>query len=254
MPHILQAAPDLVAVSPMTPDQSLDMKTTNALRFEVFSDAGNIQPICHLTYGPNGPIVYLMVIGRPREFDTDRALDAAMHLFWRQGYEATSMQNLLDTMNLSKSSLYQTFGSKHDLFQRCLQHYRNMMTTGLKQELKQAATARSFIEHFYMSLVDRMKDPVNRIGCLVMNSASELAQRDEDIAKAIKQGTESFIKVFYAAVKQAQSEGDIPKDKDAQSLAHYLMSSLAGLNSMAKAGASQTVLNNIVKEILQSLD
>jgi TetR/AcrR family transcriptional repressor of nem operon len=195
-----------------------------------------------------------MVIGRPREFDSEQALDAAMHLFWRQGYEATSMQNLLDAMNLSKSSLYQTFGSKHDLFQRCLQQYRHMMTTGLVEELEQAATGRAFIERFFTAMAEKMKNPDNRIGCLVMNTASELAQRDEEIAKAIKQGTESFIKVFYTAVKQAQQEGEIPKDKDAQSLAHYLMSSLAGLNSMAKAGASQTVLKNISNQILQSLD
>lgn len=195
-----------------------------------------------------------MVIGRPREFDTEQALDAAMHLFWRQGYEATSMQNLLDTMHLSKSSLYQTFGSKHDLFQECIQHYRSMMTTDLRQALEKAPSGRGFIEHFYMSLVDKMKDPVNRIGCLVMNSASELAQRDDDIARLIKQGTEGFIKVFCDAVTRAQQEGDISPHKDPQALAHYLMSNLSGLNSMAKAGMSQTVLKDIVKQIMQSLD
>ena len=195
-----------------------------------------------------------MTLGRPKEFDTEQALDAAMHLFWRQGYEATSMQNLLDTMQLSKSSLYQTFGSKHALFQQCIQHYRKMMTTGARQNLEQAPSARAFIEQVYLSLVDKAKDPNNRIGCLVMNTATELAQRDEDIARVIKQGTESFITMFYEAVKRAQLEGDIPPSKDAQSLAHYLLSSLAGLNAMVKAGAGKTVLNNVVKEILRSLD
>lgn len=207
-----------------------------------------------MTYGLSGPILFRMMIGRPREFDAEQALDAAMHLFWRQGYEATSMQNLLEAMNLSKSSLYQTFGGKHELFQQCLRQYRNLMTTGFRQELDVAASGREFIEDFFMSLVDKMKDPANRIGCLVMNSASELAQRDEEIAKAIKLGTESFIKVFHSAVIRAQQEGAISKSKDAQSLAHFLMSNLAGFNAMAKAGASQSVLKNIVKEILRSLD
>lgn len=177
-----------------------------------------------------------------------------MHLFWRQGYEATSMQNLLDSMHLSKSSLYQTFGSKHDLFQRCIQHYRSMMTAETRQALEQAPSGRAFIETVFRSFVDRMEDPTNRIGCLVMNTASELAQRDEAIARAIREGAQGFIQVFHDAVQRAQQEGEIPSDKDAHRLAHYLMNNLSGLNSMAKAGMSQAVLGNIVEEILQSLD
>ncbi len=177
-----------------------------------------------------------------------------MHLFWRQGYEATSMQNLLDTMQLSKSSLYQTFGSKHDLFQQCIQYYRSMMTTGLKQGLETTPSARDFIEQAFLSQIEKAKNPANRIGCLVMNTASELAQRDADIARLIKQGTESFIAMFHQAIELAQQQGDIAPTRDAKSLAHFLMSSMAGLNGMVKAGASQAVLHNIVKEILRSLD
>ena len=177
-----------------------------------------------------------------------------MHLFWRQGYEATSLQNLLETMQLSKSSLYQTFGSKHDLFQQCLEHYRLMMTSGLQQRLADASCAREFIEQFFLSIVDSMNNPANRIGCLVMNTATELAQRDKDIGKLIRSGTENFTRVFVQAVEQAQREGDIAADKNAQSLGHFLMSNLSGLNSMAKAGASQAVLRDIVQQIMQSLD
>lgn len=202
----------------------------------------------------NRSYIMPMTAGRPREFDTEQALDAAMHLFWRQGYEATSMQNLLDSMKLSKSSLYQTFGSKHDLFQQCIQYYRNMMTTGLQQRLAEASSGREFIEQFFMSIVDNANNPANRIGCLVMNTATELAQRDKDIGKLIKLGTENFADVFRQAVEQAQQEGDISPDKNAHSLGHFLMSNLSGLNSMVKAGASQAVLTDIVKEILRSLD
>ena len=194
-----------------------------------------------------------MNAGRPREFDTEQALDAAMHLFWRQGYEATSMQNLLDTMRLSKSSLYQTFGSKHELFQQCIQYYRDIMTSEFQQVLAQAPSGREFIEQFYLSIVDNAKQPENRIGCLVMNTATELAQRDKEIAKLIKLGSESFTRVFVQAIERAQQEGDISAEKNAQTLGHFLMSNLSGLNAMAKAGASQAVLKDIVKEIMQSL-
>lgn len=195
-----------------------------------------------------------MTQGRPREFDKEQALDAAMHLFWRQGYEATSMQNLLDTMQLSKSSLYQTFGSKHELFQQCLKHYRDMMTTDSLQQLAQAATGREFIERIFLSVVERAKKPADRIGCLVMNTAAELAQRDKDIGKLIKLGIESFIRVFEQAVAQAQREGDISPDKNPRALGRFLMNNLSGLNSMAKAGASEADLKDIVKQVMHSLE
>jgi len=193
-------------------------------------------------------------MGRPREFDSEQALDAAMHLFWRQGYEATSMQNLLDTMQLSKSSLYQTFGSKHELFQQCINQYRRMMTTELQQQFDAAISGREFIEKFFMMITDRAKNPANRIGCLVMNTATELAQRDKEIGKLIKLGTENFTKIFTQAVKRAQQEGDVSADKNPQALGYFLMSNLSGLNSMAKAGASQAVLKDISKEIVNSLN
>lgn len=195
-----------------------------------------------------------MPIGRPKEFDSEQALDDAMHLFWRQGYEATSMQNLLDTMHLSKSSLYQTYGSKHQLFQQCIERYRHMMTEGLQLGLARAPSGRAFIEEFFMALVDMAEVPANRIGCLIMNSATELAQRDKEIAKLITLGTEKFSEVFVAAIEQAQREGDISPDKNAQSMGYFLMSNLSGLNSMIKAGARQAVLEDIVTEIVRSLD
>jgi len=194
-----------------------------------------------------------MNAGRPREFDTEQALDAAMHLFWRQGYEATSMQDLLDSMHLSKSSLYQTFGSKHDLFQQCIARYRQMMVGGLQQALDNASSGKQFIEGFFTALVEDTSNANTRIGCLIMNTATELAPHDEVIGKLIKQGTDRFAAVFQQAIERAQREGDIAKDKDPRTLGYFLVSNLSGLNSMAKAGASHNVLRGIAKEIIQSL-
>jgi len=194
-----------------------------------------------------------MNAGRPREFDTEQALDAAMHLFWRQGYEATSMQDLLDSMQLSKSSLYQTYGSKHDLFQQCIARYRKMMTGGLQQGLDNAPSGKKFIEGFFTALVEDICNADTRIGCLIMNTATEVAPHDAVIGKLIQQGTERFADVFQQAVVRAQREGDIAKDKDPSSLGYFLVSNLSGLNSMAKAGASRKVLKGIAKEIIQAL-
>jgi len=194
-----------------------------------------------------------MNAGRPREFDTEQALDAAMHLFWRQGYEATSMQDLLDNMHLSKSSLYQTFGSKHDLFQQCIARYRQMMTSGLQQALDNAPSGKQFIEGFFTTLVEDICNADTRIGCLIMNTATELAPHDATIGKLIKQGADRFASVFQQAVERAQREGDIARNKDSATLGYFLVSNLSGLNSMAKAGASRKVLRGIAKEIIQAM-
>ena len=163
------------------------------------------------------------------------------------------MQDLLDATQLSKSSLYQTFGSKHDLFQQCIGHYRQMMAGGLQQALDNAPSGKRFIAGFFTSLVEDTCNADTRIGCLIMNTATELAPHDDEIGKLIKQGVERFSGIFQKAIERAQHEGDVAKDKDPRTLGYFLTSNLSGLNSMAKAGASRQVLRGIAQEIIQSL-
>lgn len=163
------------------------------------------------------------------------------------------MQDLLDATQLSKSSLYQTFGSKHDLFQQCIGRYRHMMVGGLQQALDNAPSGKRFIEGFFTSLVEDTCNADTRIGCLIMNTATELAPHDDEIEKLIKQGVERFSGIFQKAIERAQLEGDIAKGKDPRTLGYFLTSNLSGLNSMAKAGASRQVLRGIAQEIIQSL-
>jgi len=87
-------------------------------------------------------------LGRPLEFDPDKAIDSAMEVFWCKGYEATSMTDLLNAMDLSKSSLYHTFGSKQRLFERCLTQYADMLSTNMEKELNASRSGRSFIENW----------------------------------------------------------------------------------------------------------
>jgi len=195
-----------------------------------------------------------MNVGRPREFDSEQALEAAMHLFWRKGYEATSMQDLLQTMNLSKSSLYQTYGNKHSLFQQCLNHYQNVMTNMFEQCLEQAKSGKEFVEHIFSMLLDNTDKPENRIGCLVTNTASEFSQRDPVIAKLTKKATESFTQVFQTAIEHAQRDGLVDKQKDSRQLAAYVMCNFAGMNTLIKAGADKGTLQAISAEVLNSIN
>jgi len=195
-----------------------------------------------------------MNAGRPREFDTEQALQAAMCQFWRQGYTATSLQDLLSAMHISKSSFYQTFDSKHTLFQRCIEHYRSALENDMRTHLQQSPSARQFIETTFHAIGDNKQPTDDRFGCLIMNTASEFAQSDPEIAELVKKGTQKMRAVFLLAIKRAQTEGDIPDDKDPNALASYLFSSIGGLRNMAKAGANQKMLKEITKITLSSLN
>ncbi len=177
-----------------------------------------------------------------------------MRQFWRQGYTATSLQDLLSAMQISKSSFYQTFDCKHTLFQRCIKHYRSTLENDMLTHLQQNSSARQFIETTFRAIGDNKQQTDNQFGCLLMNAASEFAQSDPVIAELVQKGIQKMRAVFLLALKRAQTEGDIPSDKNPDALASYLVSSMGGLRNMAKAGENQKTLKEITKIILSTLD
>ena len=192
-------------------------------------------------------------IGRPLEFDPREALEAALQLFWSKGYKTTSLQDLLKTMNLSKSSFYQTFGSKHQLFEQCIILYCRKVAEELTGCLAKSPSALTFIKNVFYGIAEETLKQAERRGCLVMNSASEFAQRDPVIADLVTRGTKEFVNVFFNAIKQAQKENDIPMSKDASALAHFLVTNMSGLKSLVKAGIDKSTVKKIVGVIMTTL-
>lgn len=192
-------------------------------------------------------------VGRPLEFDPDVALEAAMGVFWRKGFDATSVQDLLVAMDISKSSLYQAFGGKQSLFRRCVMRYTDNMAGYMRERLDAAPTGWSFIEGFLYSVLNDTQDEASRRGCLVMNTASEFAQSDAEIARDVMHSIGRFQAVLLAAVERAQREGDIPTERDPQTLANFLVSSMSGLKTQAKAGADALTLRGIIATTLSAL-
>jgi len=195
-----------------------------------------------------------MSAGRPLQFNPEIALNSAMLLFWRKGYESTSLQDLLTGMGLSKSSFYQAFKSKHCLFQQSIQHYRKMLTNDLQMQLEQADSSRDFLENLFRNVASETSGPDARRGCLLMNTASEFAQTDSEIAGLVGDSIENITNIFEQAIRQAQDADKINKDKDARSLATYLLSSMSGLKNMVKAGADRETIKRIVDNVLSVLD
>ena len=165
--------------------------------------------------------------GRPRKFKLDAAYDAATDLFWEQGYEATSLDQLLSTMQLSKSSFYQTFSSKKDLFERCLSRYDEQAVADMRHRLAKAR--------------------------FIMNTVVEFAQSDKRIAHIFQRNMKAMRKIFAEAVTSAQSSGDINEALDPPIVADFLVTTIIGLKSQAKAGSSGKKIANIADFAVASI-
>ena len=208
-----------------------------------------------MTSGTFSPIMANMnTLGRPLEFDPDKAIDAAVEVFWCKGYEATSMTDLLEAMSLSKSSLYQTFGSKQQLFERCLSRYVDRLSAEMAKDLEEAKSGRSFIEDTFGGVANTAQQPEGAKGCLIANSANEFGQREPVLAVPVADGLNRFARVFMDAVVKAQAEGSISADADPRALGNYLVGTMNGLRTMIKAGADRRSAKGMVSLILKALN
>ncbi|NBB85639.1 MAG: TetR family transcriptional regulator [Bacteroidetes bacterium] len=192
-------------------------------------------------------------MARPLEFDRSEALQQALEVFWENGYEGTSLCLLLRTMDLSRSSFYQSYGSKQRLYEQCLQQYTADVAQEMAEALEAAPSGLPFIEQVLRSIGAAVDEPKGRRGCMVMNASGGGAADDATVAALITEGATTFARVFQAAIEQAQAEGAIAPARNSHVLAQYLVSSRSGLKAMAKAGARRETLHAITRQILHTL-
>ena len=195
-----------------------------------------------------------MPAGRPRQFDPSVALNQAMELFWARGYEATSLQDLLGATGLSRSSLYQTFGGKHDLFAQCLETYRDMVVANMWQRLEQAPSGRAFIEDSLRRTLAEQTAPGGPRGCLVLNTANEFGHRDPLVTERVRAGVNSFRDVFAEAVRRGQADGSIRSPRDPRRLAAYIVAGMGGLRTLVKADENRDYVQDACDVLLLALD
>ena len=161
------------------------------------------------------------------------------------------MAELLAVMNLSKSSLYQTFGSKEALFIRCLDYFQTSMAANLSSQLHSADSPMQFLADYLESVIDEASATSARKGCLLVNTANEVAQRNPAVREAVAKGGEQMIRVFVEALELAR--GEIHSPHSVKELARYYFSSVSGLRTMVKAGASREELEPIARLVMKTL-
>jgi AcrR family transcriptional regulator len=189
--------------------------------------------------------------GRPREFDADQALDAAVEVFWRQGYEGASLNDLTAAMGLSRPSLYAAFGNKEDLFAKALERYseRHMAFVGRALE---AATARDVVELFLRGFVASATDPRTPPGCLTVLGAAAASPAADPIRAALIAKRKAGEAELRARFRRARDEGDLPADADPADLAIYVTTITQGIAVQAASGASRARLDRVVDQALRA--
>ncbi|MCG6204403.1 TetR/AcrR family transcriptional regulator [Rhodopseudomonas sp. HC1] len=191
-----------------------------------------------------------MAIGRPREFDVDTALDLALHVFWRKGYEGTSMSDLTEAMGITKPSLYAAFGNKEDLFRKALDRYVDG-PGGYYQAGLEKPTAREVVEHILFGAADAMTDPDNP-GCLAVQGALCCGEAAETIKQELAARRAKSEQQLCERLGRSIAEGDLPASADAGDLARYVSAILQGIAVQAAGGASRDQLRKLADMALRS--
>ncbi len=194
-----------------------------------------------------------MSMARPREFNETEALGDAMHLFWRRGYESASLSEITRATGLSKSSLYDTFGSKHELLLSSLQYYVENMVEPSLVMLEEGPSPRAAIEKRFEIVIEAMTAPGPRCGCLITNTTLELAQRDTVVAERLAVAQAKIEQAYVRAIERGQAAGEIDSAKSAQSLARYIMACLAGMICLSKAGFDAPKLRDIAATAMHAI-
>jgi TetR/AcrR family transcriptional regulator, transcriptional repressor for nem operon len=191
-------------------------------------------------------------MARTKEFDQEQALDAAMHLFWERGYEATSIQELVDATGVQRQSLYDTFGSKHEIFMQSLMRYQVLeghQLSGLMSRHPKGGLP--LIREIFEGCASQTVCDAR--GCFAANSAAELASSDEEVGERIRIGRDGMEAVFERCLLQAKESRELTSSSSVSALAQFLVNAFFGLRLMAKTRPTKAMIDNIVSVTLAAL-
>jgi AcrR family transcriptional regulator len=190
-------------------------------------------------------------MGRPRSFDPDKALDRAMHLFWRKGYEGTSLADLTTAMRINAPSLYAAFGNKDALFGKVIDRYV-AGPGGFIPKALTASTARGVVEQLFDGVVDLQTAKSNPGGCLLVRGALAAGDKASRMRKAVLARLALAEGAIRTRFERAKAEGDLPTDANPADLARYVMAVLDGVAVAGASGASRKQLQGVVKLALRA--
>jgi TetR/AcrR family transcriptional regulator, transcriptional repressor for nem operon len=192
-------------------------------------------------------------MARPREFDEEFVLGAAIRCFWNRGYEATSVKDLVAESGITAASIYNAFGDKRALFRAALDHY---VEDSIGERLRrcEALPAREAIGAFFDEILHRSLRDRDHKGCLLVNSALEIAPHDAEFQRVIAAVLCRIERFFLECIKAGQAEGTITRSVAAPDLAHHLLAALMGVRVLARVRPERPLLEGAIAAAFALLD
>ena len=192
-----------------------------------------------------------MAKGRPREFDVDKALDRALRVFWRRGYEGATLPDLTAAMGINRPSLYAAFGSKEELFRKALDRYVEGPAAFVREALNEP-TARAVAERLLGGTIDLVTDRRNPRGCLIVQGALACGETAESVRREVAARRVAGEVAVRERFERARADGDLPAEADAADLARYVVTVMRGMAVQAAGGASREDLRRVAELALRA--
>jgi AcrR family transcriptional regulator len=194
-----------------------------------------------------------MGMGRPREFDAETALDQAMEVFWRHGYEGATIAQLTEAMGINPPSLYACFGNKEGLLKAALDRYTKLRTVWM-DEVVAAPTARDVAERMLMGIADKQTDPANPPGCLLVQGGIACGTGSESVPFELAARRAQNEDQLRDRFVRAKAEGDLKPTSDPAALARYVSAVSVGMGVMASSGSDREALQQVASVAVQAVE
>ncbi|MDU6834899.1 MAG: TetR/AcrR family transcriptional regulator [Bradyrhizobium sp.] len=194
-----------------------------------------------------------MAIGRPRTFDRDTALDQAMEVFWRHGYEGATIAQLTEAMGINPPSLYAAFGSKEALLKAALDRYTARREAWMEEVLS-APTAREVTARMLMGVAEKQTDPSNPPGCLLVQGGLACGSGSANVPFELAARRAQTEEQLRHRFERAKAEGDLAEATDPAALARYVSAVITGMSVMASSGADREALAQVAEVAIRSVE
>jgi len=193
-------------------------------------------------------------MARTKDFDENEVLTKAIQLFWHKGYNGTSMQDLVDGLGISRSSLYDTYTDKHTLFIKALESYQNSGADKIQEISENSGSAKATIKKLLEFVADELLNDKQQKGCFMVNAEVEVAPHDTEVNSLVCKNDQQMEDVFFQVIKKGQDSGEIKNEQDARALARFIFNAVKGIRVTAKSTTDKSVFDDIIKLTVSALD
>lgn len=193
-------------------------------------------------------------MARPKEFEPEDAVERAMHQFWSKGFHDTSIRDLIECTGVNYYGLYGEFESKHGLFMAALDYYRKTITSEILETLKGRGPVRKILERTFEQVLGLMHTPAGRIGCLMCNTATELAAQDDLAADKVRSHMALLHSAFRDRLRQAVADGELSSNAGMDDLAGFLATTVYSIGLLVRSGQDDRQVRRYFRTALRAIE